>query len=123
MPRPLPPNAAALRAQAEERPPGGFGHGAEPDPNPVELAFELADDMSASLQVIALALSGLFTIEAARARAEFSSGEPLLSETTIAEENARLRAQLGSIATQLAQAMQPDDNDPEPPSAGGTDPT
>lgn len=56
MPRELPPNAAALRAQAAAPAPSG----PEPDDaNPVELAFEVADDIALSLRSIACAVSSL----------------------------------------------------------------
>lgn len=105
MPRPLPPNAEALRAQAAAPAPA-----TEPEANPVELAFELAGEISDSLQTIALALSGLFTIEAARARAE-------IGEAPTVAEGQTLEA-LRSISLQLAQAMEADQ---EPTGATGTD--
>lgn len=101
MPRPLPPNAEALRAQATQP--------SEPEANPVEVAFDLADEISASLQVIALALSGLFTIEAARSRDMLENDD----------EATQLRAKLTAIASQLAQAMQGDDAPDN--AAGGTE--
>lgn len=64
MPRELPPNAAALRAQAAAPAPSG----PEPDDaNPVELAFEVADDIALSLRSIACAVSSLALLHATNA--------------------------------------------------------
>lgn len=108
MPRPLPPNAEALRAQAAAPAPA-----TEPETNPVELAFELAGEISDSLQMIALALSGLFTIEAARIRREIPADEM---------ESTGLGFTLATTADALAAIGGDDAPVPSDASAAGTDP-